>query len=270
MRADATRQFRYLVEQDERRNAAALPPDHVVAVQNMSFRQLATGEHFFYEFRKHSIPEQIRSLNLRTNRHYQWLLVEAYEHFEDFLEQAYSAAALVDKNIWPLRDYGTNHLGDLEKISFEKLHELAREKKDKPYSLLNPLREHRAIIKKYENNNALDINPWFLLHLIEKLRHHIVHTKGEVNNREKFSTDVLKKSGLHNNGKPDELYKNWIDSFFIEAGSTSLIHLLERPIKDYSPLNFHINVFEETSNHLLSYAHLIASSFTNPEPKKGV
>lgn len=269
MRADAARQLKTLLEEDERRKLAGLPADYVVQVQNMSFRMATTGDHFFYDFRQHSIRDQVLSLKVRTNRQYQWLLAEAYEHFEDFLEYAYAAAALIDRGFWPLRDYGTFKSSDLCRLTFDQLLQQAKMKKDKPYSLMNAFREQLPVIKAYEATNAIDANLWFFLHLIEKLRHHIVHTGGRIASKEEFSRDVLKKSGLLNGGSPNEVYLNWIDAFLQKDGSEHLIYLLEQSVPSDGLLNTYINVFEELLRKLMAYAHIVASAFASIEPAKG-
>lgn len=269
MRTEADRQLQQYLEHDERRTAKNFPPEYVVSAQNMSFRCAETGQHFFYDFTEHSIQDQIQALKRHTNRQYQWLLAEAYEHFEDFLEKTYAAAALIDRDYWPLRDYGTKRAGDLASLSFEWLFEQARGKKDKPYSLLNPLRTKIDRIQRVESTNMLNVNLWFMLHLIEKLRHHIVHTGGDIESREEFVGSLLQKCGLFNNGKPDSVYVDWIDEFVRPVGNHHAVHLLERSLGDIGPIKRHINVFEELSNMLLAYAHLITTSFTQVEPMRG-
>lgn len=269
MRTEADRQLQQYLEHDERRAAKNLPPEYVVSAQNMSFRCAETGQHFFYDFTEHSIKDQIQALERHTNRQYQWLLVEAYEHFEDFLERTYAAAALSDHGYRPLLDYGTGQAGDIASPSFESLFEKSRSKKGKPYSLLNPLRTKIERIRRIESTNMLNVNLWFMLHLIEKLRHHIVHTRGDIKSREEFISRLLRSCGLFNNGRSDSVYVDWIDEFLRPVGNRHIVYLLERSLGDIGPIKRHINVFEELSNMLLAYAHLITTSFTQVDPMRG-
>ena len=268
VRAEADIEYGRLVEHDKRRDAVGMPVCQVVSMQNMSFKTAANGSHFLYKFRQHSISEQIDSLVKRTNRHYQWLLVEAYENFEDFLEFSYAAAAVVDRNHWPDSDYGSIGADDLKSVTFEGLLDQARMKGKKPQSFLNQLRIRLPLMQRFEAENAINVNLWFCVNLIEKLRHHIVHTRGIVASSKNFKRQILEKCGLNNNGRPDKKYLEWIEMYVHKDDSAHVIHLLEVSLPAEGPINWYMNKFDELSNSLLAYAHLIASSFVALESAK--
>lgn len=266
--AEADREFRRLMDQDEHRRSANISPDFTFHGHTHCFRVATNGRIFFYGFNQLTIQAQIESLVERTNRQYQWLLAEAYELFEDFLEHAYAAAALSDRNLWPLRDYGSISLNELESLSFEKLLELSRSKKDKPQSLLNPLRSKLQLLNRYESNNALGIDLWFAINFIEKLRHHIVHTKGRINSKADFTEQILKKCGLYNNGKPTQAYLDEIDSFVRPQGGAYYVRLLDVPLESIGAIQQYVRMFDELSNALPAYAHLLTSCFVQLQSKK--
>lgn len=154
----AEREFVHLKEQEARWQQANMSSSQIVGMQNLSFRTADTGRNHFYAFKDITIQAQIDALLRQTNRQYQWLLAEAYELFEDFLENAYACAALENKNLWPLRDFGALTFDDLTSVTFDKLLELAKSKKDKPQSLLHPLREKLQRMKVLETRNCLNAN----------------------------------------------------------------------------------------------------------------
>jgi hypothetical protein len=261
IRDDALSRLQELKKQDQRRQELGQPVDYAVSLQNMSFRTAIDGKHFFYDFQSHSIADEIEHIVRRTNRQYQWLLAEAYEHFEDFMEHCYAAAALADRSNWPLRDYGEIRADELASVSFERLLSHARAKKDKPQSLLNPLRRRIVMLQQFEQSTATDRNYWFFLHLIEQLRHHIVHTRGQVHSRDDFSRKVLEKCGLFNNGQPEAIYTEWIETYVQPDGDSFSIDLLERRAAPIGPMSVYHSIFDELFDALLAYAHLVASSF---------
>lgn len=268
IRGAADRELDHLMEQDKHREQANLSPDQVVGMQNLSFRTADTGHHHFYSFKDNTIQAQLDALAHRTNRQYQWLLAEAYELFEDFLEHAYACAAMENKNLWPLRDYGSISLDELDSITFDKLLKQAKAKRDKPQSLLHPLREKLPRIKALETSNRLQVNLWFVVNFVEKLRHHIVHTKGIVADKQKFTADLLEKVGLYNNGKPDPAYLEFIDLYLCPRGGAHFVRLLEVALPSSGHFRKYVDVFGDLSDYLVAYAHVLVTTFTPVQSKQ--
>lgn len=268
IRREADREFERLVGQKARQKEHNLPEDQIVSMGNHAFRTASAGEHFFYDFRDYTIDSQMESLVSRTNRQYQWLLVEAYELFEDFLEHAYAAAAMSNKDLWPLRDYGPITVEALDTVTFEFLLEQARAKKDKPQSLLNPLRNRLPLLRRFETENALKIDLWFAINLVEKLRHHIVHTKGLISSKADFVVQLHKKCGTYNNGRPDRGHQDLIDDYIRPTGGIHHVRLLDVSLRDKGSAHHYVSMFDQLSNYLLAYAHLLASSFERLESKR--
>lgn len=264
----ADREFAHLKEQETRRQQANLSPSHIVGMQNLCFRTADTGRHHFYAFKDVTIQAQIDALVRRTNRQYQWLLAEAYELFEDFLENAYACAALENKNLWPLRDFGALTFDELASVTFDKLLEQAKSKKDKPQSLLHPLREKLHRMKVLETRNSLNTNLWFKINFIEKLRHHIVHTRGAVADKQQFAKDLLSKIGLYNSGKPEKEYLELIDTYVRPDGDAHVVRLLDVALPAEGPFAVHLDIFDDLSDGLLAYAHLLTTCFAPVESKQ--
>lgn len=268
IRKAADKELQDLIKQEGLLRQAKMQPNKILGMQNLAFRTADTGQYHFYAFKDYTIEVMKDALVLRTNRQYQWLLAEVYELFEDFLEHFYACAAMENKNLWPLRDFGNISLDELYSIGFEMLLKLAKDKKGKPKSLLSPLREKIPRIKVLEKINKLNVNLWFAVNFIEKLRHHIVHTKGIVSDKNKFIDDLMKKVGLYNNGRPDQEHLELINLVLQQQDGKHFVRLLEIPLLSNGPVRSHVNVFNELSNHLLAYSHVLVTSFTQVQSKK--
>lgn len=236
-------------------------------MHNYSFRTADTGEHHFYAFSKTTIDAQFHALERRTNRQYQWLLAEAYELFEDFLEKVYACAALKNKNLWPLRDFGELTFDELGSVTFEELLTQAKSKKNKPQSFLNPLREKLPRIAILETQNKLDTNLRFTITLVEKLRHHIVHTRGAVADKNKLSKELLLKVGLYNNGSPRQEYLDLIDKYVRLDGDVYFVSLLNIPLPSKGPAFVYFDKFAHLTDGLLAYAYMLTGCLTQVESK---
>lgn len=264
----AEREFVHLKEQESRWKQENLSPSQIVGMQNLYFRTADTGGYHSYAFKDITIKAQIDALVRQTNRQYQWLLAEAYELFEDFLENAYACAALENRSLWPLRDFGALTYDELTSVTFDKLLEQAKSKKDKPQSLLNPLREKLLRMKALETRNCLNANLWFKINFIEKLRHHIVHTRGAVADKQQFAKDLLTKIGLYNNGKPEKEYLELIDTYIRQDGDAHVIRLLDVALPAEGPFAMHLAIFDDLSDGLLAYSHLLTTCFSPVESKQ--
>ncbi len=98
-------------------------------MHNMSFRNAKTGDAIFYGFKELSIEDRYLHVLLHKNKQYQWLLAEAYEEFEDYIENAYAYYGSINNSFWPLRDYGNIFLSELKNKDFYWYVEQARKEK---------------------------------------------------------------------------------------------------------------------------------------------
>ena len=232
-----------------------------VSVNNMFFNDPISGNPIFYGHKTSTIEERISAVHLHKNKQYQWLLAEAYEEFEDFLEAAYASTGYYDKNFWPLMDYGNISLQDISGKDWDWHYNQVKTKKGLPQSILTIFRQKFKSISEIEKNNKLNYDLKFMLALISQLRHHIVHTAGKVKNKEKFIEKILNDVGLFNNGKPKKENTDFINYFL--NGDENVIVLLEVRIRKEIPLNIHVSPFDILCRFLLSQAHIISKNISD-------
>lgn len=224
---------------------------------NMIFRRAKDGEYISFGKKKLSIRDRQLSLIFHQNKQYQWLLSEAYEEFEDCLERLYAYVGYIDNNFWPLKDFGSISLNELSQKTFKWFEEQASNKKDAPSSIINKFRNAYDGVKTIETNNALGVNLYLAITLVEFLRHIIVHKSGIVRDRDKFKERILKKCGLFNSGNPSQENMVTIDRCFGTGEYKNTITLLEIPMNLEIPFDIHINVFDVLSGYLMAYIHNI-------------
>ena len=157
------------------------------SLHNMTFYDARTGIVRFYNHKERSLEDRYLHVLLHKNKQYQWLLSEAYEEFEDYLENVYAYYGRINNGFWPLKDYGNISLSELGEKDYAWHVEQARKKKDKPHSILNRFRKQFPGLKAIEATNKIQVNLSLAITLIEKLRHVIVHKGGKVSSKEEFT-----------------------------------------------------------------------------------
>jgi hypothetical protein len=232
--------------------------DVFMSLHNLFFRTAKGNSHYFFGHKESSLEDKKIAVILHKNKQYHWLLAEAYEAFEDFIEEAYAFAGYKDKNFWPLSDFGNISLSELDGKNFEWFANRAKEKRDIPQSILNHFRAKFPHLQLIESNNNFGVNLRLAVVLIEYMRHIIVHRKGVVLDKEKFIENVLKKSGLYNNGKFDIQHKEFIETFFGSDKYQDTISLLEIKTNPEIPFDTHIDIFDVLGSYLMAYALLLA------------
>jgi len=85
----------------------------------MYFYDARTGTARMYGHKVSSIEDRYLSVILHKNKQYQWLIAEAYEEFEDFLERVYAFLGYTDSNFWPMSDFGRISLSELSGKDFD-------------------------------------------------------------------------------------------------------------------------------------------------------
>jgi len=230
------------------------------SLHNLSFKSAIDGNHIFYDFKKISIEENYQSVIFYKNKQYMWLLAEAYEEFEKFIEKVYAFIGFKNNNLWPLVDYGKITLPELNQKDYVWFLERAKNKQGTPQSILSYYRNNLSEIAKVESKNALKINLKLAIILIENLRHIIVHNHGIVENKDDFINNTLKKAGLDNNKKPKQEYIDFIHAFFATDKYDKHIFLLERETNPEIPIDTHINIYEMLIGYLLSYSQILVDN----------
>ncbi len=255
---NAKNEFERLIQYEKNYETNPELKDIPLSMHNLSFRTAVNNTPYFFGHKDSSLEDKKIAVILHKNKQYHWLLAEAYEAFEDFIEETYAFAGYKDKNFWPLSDFGNISLAELYKKDFEWFVVRAKEKRDKPQSILNHFRNKFPRLQQVENNNYFGINLRLAIVLIEHMRHVIVHGKGVVLDKEKFVEIVLKKSGLYNNGIFDIQHKEFIQTFFGSDNFQNTISLLEIRTNPEIPLDIHIDIFEVLGGYLMAYSLLLA------------
>lgn len=225
------------------------------SVNNMFFYDAKNGVAQWFGHKTSTHDERILEVILHKNKQYQWILSEAYEAYEDYLEESYSYIGFNDKNLWPLTDFGNITLPELSAKGFDWFLKQAKKKKDRPYSILNLFRNISEEFSDLELNNKLNKNLKFIIIFIENLRHIIVHRSGSVKDKHVFIENTLKKTGLYNNGKYDQNIFKLIELFFGKNEFKNLIVLIESErneehftLIDFDPLDYLLNPLMASSH----------------------
>jgi hypothetical protein len=76
-----------------------VPKQIPLSTHNFFFRTADFSQkYFFYGYKERRLEDQKLAVLRHKNKQYQWLLAEAYELFEDFIESAYGFAGFMDRN----------------------------------------------------------------------------------------------------------------------------------------------------------------------------
>ncbi len=240
-----------------------------MSIQKMYFHSARHRDHYNYGLVANSIEERRTSVFLHKNKQYQWLLAEAYEEFEDFVENVYAYAGYLDNGLWPLQDYGNITLNDLSSKELEWFQGMSRKKKDVPNSIIRLFRKKFDDLRKVEVSNELGVNLGLAIALIEQFRHVIVHRGGVVGDKEEFIKRVLRKANLERNGKYDEEDDSFIRQYFGAGDYGNVIMLLEVPTDPEVPLDTYISIFDELTGYLIAYSHLLCEQFEEMQDDDG-
>lgn len=155
-------------------------PEKNISNEAFLFSNPFSGELEKYAFRTTTIEDLKLLTAWHKNSQYCWLLMSAYEKFEQFLESSY----------------------------FE-----ATGKKSRTLNkILLYFSDNFSSVKFNEANNKFEINLRIAVHLVEKMRHAITHNQGYVD-IEKFTKKVISDSGL---GEDRILYGEFISQFILE------------------------------------------------------
>lgn len=223
----------------------------------MFFRNAATGKLIPYGHREKIALEIHNHTLLHKNKQYQWLLVEAYEEFEDFLEKTYAYLGKKDNSAWPLNDFGPTTLPELAKKDFEWHLDRATAKKGGPESILSYFKNKFHSLKSIETNNSIKINMFLAITLISKLRHVIVHKGGTVSDVDTFIKKTLEKTGLYNSGRPSNNHVSFIRQYFGTKEHNNLIVLLEIRDAEHAPIEIYHDVLGGLFGIMMTYALLV-------------
>jgi hypothetical protein len=227
------------------------------AIQKMMFKS-TSGSVERFGFYQENADDRIRSITLSVNSQYRWLLVEAYEAFEDFVEEAYAFAGFNDRNAWPLKDFGSITLNELSRKDFDWFRERAKEKRDAASSIMSRFRDILPNFSSRESTNCLEINLKFVTQAIALFRHIIVHNHGRVWDKTKFYGKVFSLCGMEKAKERGEL-EDFLNQYFGRDEYENTIFLLEIEEKVDESICVYHDRFEDLSRLLLAEAHLLSA-----------
>lgn len=263
----AEAECRRLLEIERRLQTSPELADLTISTQNMHYINPVDGSRIFYGWADSTIDDLLKATRLHQNRQYQWLLAEAYEEFEDFLEMAFANAGMNDRTFWQLADYGNISLSEIDDKGWDWHLRQAQNKKGSPESLLNHFRARLPRFAELERSNKLGVDLRIYVALVAQLRHHIVHTGGRVKDREAFIRKVLSSVGQYNNGKPTKENRDLIDDYFFDGEHSDTIGLLEIRTHEQSRLPLQFSMFDGLCRPLLATAYALASAIQELQGK---
>lgn len=218
------------VQLESKKNmAAAGVGDIPVSGHNMAYRALRTGSPVFYGYHEQSVDEVLEYLVIYTNKQYQWVLVEAFEYFEDFVEVCYAHLGFKKPSAWSPKDLKEMPPSAIDDYGWF-LDQAQKKKKGGIHAKLNLFRSALPGFSVLEANNAHRVDFRFSIPLIEHLRHVVVHNGGRVRDERKFADRVFSAAGIQNNGKFDEEKLKELRYFLARQQHGVEVNLLESPL----------------------------------------
>ena len=263
LRDHTNERYRALLENSERLQSEgleALDSSH----HNMAFRSLAEGQTIFYRALSRDSKKLRSDLLVHQNKQYQWLLADAYEWFEDYIEFAYAAGGRAVPTLWRpseqqrLREaHGTTPtLGAYSEFSAN-----SRETSD-VHSKLNRFRTVFREFRAAEEKNPNYRSTRFVLVLVEMLRHVIVHNSGRVRDKQVFIQKTLSRAGTSLTGKDGSVFAAQINDFLATLDGESVVHLLDA--KKTEVPGAYVSRIGVLLDLLLEYANFIHSEILLP------
>lgn len=205
----------------------------ITHMTNMICKDILKGQKVVIGSMDASIEERSRILALHHNRQYQWLLVEAYEAFEDYLTKLYAYNGYLDNDFWEQQDFGEKTIDEIKSQDVTWFIKQAKKKKLKPESILKQVNKKIPALARIlaigKKNDPLNIDYEFMIILVSKFRHIIVHRHG-ITDKNKFINFRSEEYPLANKScieKQD--YTGVINCYFGTGQLENLIALLEVP-----------------------------------------
>ena len=233
---------------------------HSSSLHNMFFRSLSNGEPIFYYHMALDFDRLAKDLINRRNKHYLWLLVEAFEYFEDLVELMYAHIGHKEPSAWPSKETKDETPASLAIKPFEWFHQKSESNK-RLSTKLECIRQRFPALAAIEKSNYFGIDFRFTICLIEMLRHIVVHNGGRVVDFHKFLARTFEQAGMANNGNYDPRKLQQINDFVVYDGSMHRIIMLEIQ-QQGTP--FHIDRLGAIINWLLAYADHIYRLLIRP------
>jgi hypothetical protein len=216
-----------------------------------------TGLATAYHAKKTSIDEAIELTYLHKNKQYQWLLAEAYEAYEDYLENMYACVGYSDPRLWPDKDLASLSPSKTQSLGLDWFFEKSRNKRGGAGAILCHFRRILPNLKTIERVNHIGVDLRLSISIVEKIRHIVVHRNGKIESRGKLVDAILKSSNLLNNKALEPPARARIDDHIGTREIDGLIILVERPIFQSGGFSMRVNRHENLVGELLGHAHVL-------------
>lgn len=205
-----------------------------------SFYSPYTGAIHPYSHKRLNLKETARLVHLHKNKQYQWLLVEAYELFEDFVVSLYELVRGESAHFRLSKD------GDATMPSAEL--------KKKVPQIIDMFRKKLPELAKIEIENQSDTNLRLHTCMSEKFRHVIVHKNGRAGDAEAMADDILKRANLAGDKAREPAARVWIANYVGIDDVAGVIVLVEQSVFRAGGLAMDINRHENLVNSLMAHA----------------
>ena len=242
-------------------------PPRYMSLESMGFYDPESGLYTRYGKTDSGAKDRIQQLVKHKNRQYGWLLVEAYEEFEDFLERTYAWLGKHDWRAWRLGEFGNVRHAELSRRPFSWYLEAVKRKfAQDPKAILGRMRSlYPRLAEIEERAKPLNRNLRLYVELIANLRHKIVHARGAISDRNGFVEHVLTRCGLWNNGRPREEHRAAVETYLSRDRNDCFVTLIEvnAPLPRKAPpearraLNPHFDICGWLISDLMADAILI-------------
>lgn len=200
-----------------------------------------TGTATPYDAKKTSIDEAIELTFLHKNKQYQWLLTEAYEAYEDYLEAMYACAGFIDPSFWPVKDLESQDPSSVKSLGFQWFLEKSRNKRGAPGTIMAHFRKDLPNFANIERNNLTGNDLRLAMSIIEKIRHIIVHKNGKTDVREHVIDTILKSANILNNKRLEPIARSIVSENFGKGEYNGLVILVEKPMLQSNGISMTIN-----------------------------
>lgn len=234
----------------------------IISGNSVLYWNIESGTHESLDPNINTFSDIMSTITVYQNKQYQWLLVDAYEAFEDFLDELYAYTGFIDNNFWIAKDFGSLSINEIDKQNKEWFNIRVKEIRGRPNVIYKQIKKKIPLLNYHEKRNQLNINLQFEINLISQLRHRIVHNGGVINNKDSFNDSVLNKIGLGPDNPNRKKYEGEINNYI---GTRKIYNRLEiilykhRIKDDQSGLPTHIDRLDTHISTLTSYATLLTS-----------
>jgi hypothetical protein len=212
----------------------------------------------------------IEHLKLHHNSELRWLLVEAYELYQKYIDEIYAILGLYDKNIWSMERNKSKEIHKKKYDSIEDIKKLIKEGSNRNIKTFDQLIDLRNFIKNLYFFEQKDSDYFFIIVLISQLRHNIVHNQGLIKQdelKEKIYFYLNKRddslnliSELKDNLNRDDEYSSYISSFFGKNKYKDMICVTNIPMDGST---YDDRFIDDLICPLISYAKLIHKLLIN-------